>query len=68
MEQIVGHRVSQSHGVAQVLLHGRDTWCVIRLYHLSVHRDFEERGSASSQLRDAKHRKRSGVGPTILPR
>jgi hypothetical protein len=35
MEQIVGHRVSQSHGVARVLALERDTWCAIWLYRLA---------------------------------
>jgi hypothetical protein len=42
------------------------TWCAIRLYRHFAHRDFEEQGSAPSHPRNAKRRKRSGVGPTVL--
>jgi hypothetical protein len=60
-----------AHNIAEmfrVVRSERDTWCTIRLYRLFAHRDFEEQGSASSHPRDAKCRRRPGVGPTILPR
>jgi hypothetical protein len=43
---------------SRVIRSERDTWCAIRLYRLFAHRYFEEQGSASSQLRDTKRRKR----------
>jgi hypothetical protein len=46
----------------------RDTWCAIRLHRLLALRNFEAPGAASSQLRDAKRRKHSGLGPTVSPK
>jgi hypothetical protein len=43
----------------------RSTWRTIGLHRLLALRDFEERGPASSQPRDAKCRKHSGLGPTV---
>jgi hypothetical protein len=45
---------------------GGGTWCAIRLYRHFAHRDFEEQGSAPSHPRNAKCRRRPGVGPTVL--
>jgi hypothetical protein len=57
-----------AHSLAEIIWavrSNRDTWCAIRLYHLFVHHDFEERGSTSSQPRDTKCRRRPGFGPTV---
>jgi hypothetical protein len=46
----------------------RSTWRTIGLHRLLALRDFEERGPASSQPRDAKRRKHSGLRPTVSPK